>query len=57
MRTAAKAFGQVMGSEATDGVSYPADGKARLEAGFTQSEVDLTAELAHRQARNEDVPS
>ena len=57
MRTAAKAFGQVMGSEATDGVSYPVDGNARLEAGFTQSEVDLAAELAHRQVRNDDVPS
>jgi hypothetical protein len=46
-----------MTSEATAGVSYPADGKARLEAGFTQDEVDLAAELAHRQAESGNVPA
>jgi uncharacterized ferritin-like protein (DUF455 family) len=57
MKTTAMAFGQVMGSGATDGVSYPADGKARLEAGFTQDEIALAAEFAHRQAPGGNVPS
>jgi uncharacterized ferritin-like protein (DUF455 family) len=37
---AAKGFSQVMGTEATEGVRYPADRQARLEAGFSQEEVD-----------------
>jgi uncharacterized ferritin-like protein (DUF455 family) len=41
MTLAAKAFKQVMGTEGTAGVSYPTDRQARLEAGFTQSEVEL----------------
>jgi uncharacterized ferritin-like protein (DUF455 family) len=40
MTGAAKAFKQVMGSEGTEGVSYPFDRQARLEAGFTPSEVE-----------------
>jgi len=40
MTSAAKAFKQVMGSEGTEGVSYPIDRQARLEAGFTPSEVE-----------------
>jgi uncharacterized ferritin-like protein (DUF455 family) len=43
MTSAAKAFRQVMGSEGTEGVSYPTDRRARLEAGFTPSEVDMDA--------------
>ena len=42
---ASKAFRQVMGSEATEGVNYPADGAARREAGFTDSEVGLAIQL------------
>jgi uncharacterized ferritin-like protein (DUF455 family) len=48
MTAAARAFGQVMGREATDGVHYPTDRRGRLEAGFTEKEVDLAAELALR---------
>jgi uncharacterized ferritin-like protein (DUF455 family) len=43
MTTAAKAFKQVMGSEGTEGVGFPTDRQARLEAGFTESEVTLAA--------------
>jgi uncharacterized ferritin-like protein (DUF455 family) len=41
MTEAAKAFKQVMGSEGTEGVSYPVDERARLEAGFTAQEVAM----------------
>ncbi len=47
MTAAAKAFKQVMGSDGTEGVSYPTDRQGRLEAGFTPSEVEL-ATLAPR---------
>jgi uncharacterized ferritin-like protein (DUF455 family) len=43
MTAAAKAFKQVMGREGTEGVSYPTDRRARLEAGFTPSEIDMDA--------------
>jgi uncharacterized ferritin-like protein (DUF455 family) len=46
LTTAAKAFNQVMGSEASEGLRYPADRQARLEAGFTPEEVDLAEGLA-----------
>jgi uncharacterized ferritin-like protein (DUF455 family) len=46
MTEAAKAFEQVMGSEGTEGGGYGIDKSARLEAGFTQAEVDLDGELA-----------
>lgn len=42
---ASKAFHQVMGSEGTEGVSYQADGAARREAGFTDTEVGLAIQL------------
>ncbi len=48
MTAAARAFDQVMGKEATEGVHYPTDWHGRLEAGFTEREVTLTAELAAR---------
>jgi uncharacterized ferritin-like protein (DUF455 family) len=48
MTAAAKAFDQVMGREATEGVHYPTDRRGRLEAGFTEKEVDRAAELALR---------
>jgi uncharacterized ferritin-like protein (DUF455 family) len=48
MTMAAKAFEQVMGREATEGVFYPTDRPGRLEAGFTQQEVELATELAQR---------
>jgi len=50
MTAAARAFEQVMGREATDGVHYPTDRPGRLEAGFTEKEVDLATELAQRAA-------
>jgi uncharacterized ferritin-like protein (DUF455 family) len=40
MTMAARAFKQVMGAEGTEGVGYPTDRQARLEAGFTESEVE-----------------
>ena len=48
MTAAAKGFEQVMGREATEGVSYPTDQPARREAGFTDEEVELAAKLANR---------
>ena len=48
MRNAAIAFRHVMGAEGTEGVHYPTDERARLEAGFTTEEVSLAAQLAHR---------
>ena len=45
MTVAAKAFKQVMGREGTEGVSYPTDRRARLEAGFTPSEIDMDVEF------------
>jgi uncharacterized protein DUF455 len=48
MALAARAFAQVMGREATEGVSYPTDRAGRLEAGFTEAEVELAADLANR---------
>jgi hypothetical protein len=47
---ASKAFGQVMGPEGTEGVSYPADIAGRREAGFTDSEVTLASRLQERPA-------
>lgn len=41
MTQAAKAFKQVMGGGGTEGVSYPIDRQARLEAGFTSQEVEM----------------
>jgi uncharacterized ferritin-like protein (DUF455 family) len=42
---ASKAFHHVMGAEGTEGVNYPADGAARREAGFTDTEVGLAVQL------------
>ena len=42
---ASKAFHQVMGPEGTEGASYPADGAARREAGFSDAEVGLAVQL------------
>jgi hypothetical protein len=47
---ASKAFHQVMGSEATEGVGYRADRAARREAGFTEDEVGLAIELQNQPA-------
>ena len=47
---ASKAFHQVMGSEGTEGVSYPADSAARREAGFTDTEVGLAVQLQNQSA-------
>ena len=51
MTLAARAFEQVMGREATDGVSYPTARLGRIEAGFTEQEVDFEIELAQRATR------
>jgi uncharacterized ferritin-like protein (DUF455 family) len=48
MTQAAKAFKQVMGSGGTEGVSYPIDRRARLEAGFTAEEVEMAVQAATR---------
>jgi len=45
MKIASMAFVAVMGKEGTEGVKYPADREGRLEAGFTQDEVEITARL------------
>ena len=50
MMIAAKGFEQVMGKEATGGVHYPTDRLGRMEAGFTEKEVNLATELAQRAA-------
>lgn len=42
---ASKAFFQVMGSEGTEGVGYPADVAGRREAGFSDDEVGLAIRL------------
>jgi rubrerythrin len=42
---ASKAFFQVMGSEGTEGVTYPADVAGRREAGFSDDEVGLAIQL------------
>jgi uncharacterized ferritin-like protein (DUF455 family) len=55
MTAAAKGFEQVMGREATEGISYPTDKLARLEAGFTDAEVELAAKLANRASPSERV--
>ena len=51
MKSAALAFGQVMGTEGTEGVSYPTDERARIEAGFTPEEASFAKEIATRAAR------
>ena len=43
---ASKAFFQVMGAEGTEGIRYPAESRARLEAGFSPDEIQLAAQLA-----------
>lgn len=48
MVVAAKGFEQVMGKEATGGVHYPTDRVGRMEAGFTEKEVDFATKLAGR---------
>lgn len=47
---ASKAFHQVMGSEGTEGVAFPADSAARREAGFTDSEIGLATQLQNHPA-------
>jgi uncharacterized ferritin-like protein (DUF455 family) len=46
LSAAAKAFRVVMGREGTEGIEYPVDAPARLEAGFKPDEVQLAAALA-----------
>ena len=45
---ATQAFQIVMGSEATEGVHYPADVSGRREAGFTDQEVEQAIQLQER---------
>lgn len=57
MTRAAQAFKEVMGTEGTDGVYYPTDRASRIEAGFTEQEVALDAQLASRKGlRGDAVP-
>lgn len=51
LNTASKAFAQVIGSEGTEGVNYPADIAGRQEAGFTEREVRMAIDLQVRPAR------
>lgn len=54
---ASKAFVQVMGAEATEGATCPADRASRLEAGFTNAEIDQAIELATaKMARSSPTP-
>jgi uncharacterized ferritin-like protein (DUF455 family) len=48
LNQATEAFQIVMGSEATDGVHYPADVSGRQEAGFTDQEVEQAIQLQER---------
>lgn len=45
------AFGELMGSEATEGATYPADRQSRLEAGFRSDEVEMAIALADKLRR------
>lgn len=51
LSTASKAFAQVMGPQATEGVAYHADRAGRREAGFTDDEVTMAIELQASAAR------
>jgi hypothetical protein len=53
MARAARGFKHVMGSEGTEGVYYPTEWHARLEAGFTEDEIRLASELAKQVASRE----
>jgi uncharacterized ferritin-like protein (DUF455 family) len=46
LRSAAKAFAQVMGREGTDHSAFPAAWDGRREAGFTDEEIQIAAALA-----------
>lgn len=48
LNAASKAFFQVMGTEGTEGISFPADVAGRREAGFTDSEVRMATQLTVR---------
>ncbi|GAB3778011.1 hypothetical protein GCM10028796_57840 [Ramlibacter monticola] len=50
---AARGFRYVMGNEGTEGVYYPTDRLARLEAGFTEDEVKTASELGTQVASGE----
>lgn len=52
MIKAAAAFEQVMGKEATAGISYPIEEAGRREAGFTEQEVKLAIDLERRVSRS-----
>jgi uncharacterized ferritin-like protein (DUF455 family) len=54
---ASKAFRQVMGSEGTEGVNYPADTASRREAGFTDEEVGLAIQLQQQPAGGSSGPA
>lgn len=50
MMIAAKGFEQAMGKEAATGIHYPTDRLGRMEAGFTEQEVNLAAKLGTQAA-------
>lgn len=45
LNMASKAFVHVMGHEGTSDVAYPADASGRLEAGFTEAEIQMATRL------------
>jgi uncharacterized ferritin-like protein (DUF455 family) len=57
LNKASKAFMQVMGTEGTEGVSYPADAASRREAGFTDSEVQMAIDLQAQPGASPAVPA
>jgi uncharacterized ferritin-like protein (DUF455 family) len=52
LTAAAIAFAEVMGHEGTDGVHFPIDVEARLDAGFTADEIQAAIEIYERQVES-----
>jgi uncharacterized ferritin-like protein (DUF455 family) len=46
LNSASKAFFQVMGKEGTEGAGFPADSTGRLEAGFSEDEIQVASDMA-----------
>jgi uncharacterized ferritin-like protein (DUF455 family) len=51
LNAASRAFAEVMGTEGTEGVSYPIDEAGRRDAGFTPDEIRTDAEIHATRAR------
>jgi uncharacterized ferritin-like protein (DUF455 family) len=50
LTSASRGFAEVMGSEGTEGVVYPINVEGRLDAGFTEAEVQLDIKLQSAKA-------